>query len=138
MHVRGKDMTYIAHLSRTARTEMLLRVPKYDFNWQITYELATPKLLPKGTKLEVDRALRQLAEQQVQPGSDEGRALGRSDLGRDDDRLLLDARRSARCQRRPSPQNYRIWNLEFGILHSEFIIPILHCRLRLAAATNAS
>ena len=32
---------------------MLLRVPKYDFNWQITYDLAKPKLLPKGTKVEV-------------------------------------------------------------------------------------
>ena len=31
----------------------LLSVPHYDFNWQITYELKTPKVLPKGTKLEV-------------------------------------------------------------------------------------
>jgi hypothetical protein len=28
-------------------------VPRYDFNWQITYELATPKLLPTGTRVEV-------------------------------------------------------------------------------------
>jgi mono/diheme cytochrome c family protein len=52
MHVRGKDMTYIAHYA-DGTDETLLSVPKYDFNWQITYQLAKPKLLPKGTKLEV-------------------------------------------------------------------------------------
>ena len=52
MHVRGKDMTYIAHYP-DGTSETLLRVPKYDFNWQITYELATPKVLPRGTELEV-------------------------------------------------------------------------------------
>ena len=52
MHVRGKDMTYIAHYP-DGTSETLLRVPKYDFNWQITYELAAPKLLPRGTELEV-------------------------------------------------------------------------------------
>ena len=52
MHVRGKDMTYIAHHA-DGTDETLLAVPRYDFNWQITYELAKPKLLPKGTRLEV-------------------------------------------------------------------------------------
>jgi hypothetical protein len=52
MHVRGKDMTYIAHYP-DGTSETLLRVPKYDFNWQITYELAAPKTLPAGTRLEV-------------------------------------------------------------------------------------
>jgi hypothetical protein len=52
MHVRGKDMTYIAHYP-DGRDETLLSVPHYDFNWQITYELAEPKTLPTGTKIEV-------------------------------------------------------------------------------------
>jgi len=52
MHVRGKDMIYIAHYP-DGSSETLLSVPKYDFNWQITYELAKPKLLPKGTEVEV-------------------------------------------------------------------------------------
>jgi mono/diheme cytochrome c family protein len=52
MHVRGKDMTYIAHYP-DGTSETLLSVPKYDFNWQITYQLATPKILPAGTKVEV-------------------------------------------------------------------------------------
>jgi mono/diheme cytochrome c family protein len=52
MHVRGKDMTYIAQFP-DGRTETLLSVPHYDFNWQITYELAEPIVLPRGTRLEV-------------------------------------------------------------------------------------
>ena len=52
MHVRGKDMIYIAHYP-DGTSETLLSVPKYDFNWQITYELAKPKVLPKGTDVEV-------------------------------------------------------------------------------------
>ena len=52
MHVRGKDMTYIAHYP-DGTDEILLSVPKYDFNWQISYQLKTPKVLPKGTIVEV-------------------------------------------------------------------------------------
>jgi mono/diheme cytochrome c family protein len=52
MHTRGKDMTYIA-IYPDGREETLLSVPKYDFEWQITYQLAEPKLLPKGSKLRV-------------------------------------------------------------------------------------
>jgi hypothetical protein len=52
MHVRGKDMTYIAHYP-DGTSETLLSVPKYDFSWQLTYELATPKILPAGTEVEV-------------------------------------------------------------------------------------
>jgi hypothetical protein len=52
MHVRGKDMTYIVHYA-DGRDETLLSVPHFDFNWQITYELAEPKMLPKGTRIEV-------------------------------------------------------------------------------------
>jgi hypothetical protein len=30
----------------------LLVVPRWNFDWQLTYILAEPKLLPKGTRLE--------------------------------------------------------------------------------------
>jgi len=52
MHVRGKRWSYVLTLPDGTSTP-ILSVPKYDFNWQLTYELATPKVLPKGTKLEV-------------------------------------------------------------------------------------
>jgi AhpC/TSA family protein len=50
MHLRGKSFRYEAHYP-DGTSEILLDVPKYDFNWQITYELAEPKPLPAGTKL---------------------------------------------------------------------------------------
>ena len=50
MHYRGKDFTYTATYP-DGRQEILLRVPKYDFNWQLTYRLRDPITLPKGTKL---------------------------------------------------------------------------------------
>jgi mono/diheme cytochrome c family protein len=51
MHVRGKDFTYTA-VYPDGRSEILLSVPKYDFNWQLTYIPKTPILLPKGSRLD--------------------------------------------------------------------------------------
>ena len=48
---RGKS----AKVSATypdGRTEALLSVPKYDFNWQITYEPEGDLRLPAGTRLD--------------------------------------------------------------------------------------
>ncbi len=50
MHLRGKSFRYEARYP-DGTTEILLDVPHYDFAWQQTYELAEPKLMPKGTKL---------------------------------------------------------------------------------------
>lgn len=50
MHLRGKDMTYVLTYP-DGRDEVLLRVPKYDFNWQFHYELATPLHVPAGSKI---------------------------------------------------------------------------------------
>ena len=50
MHLRGKSFRYAACYP-DGSIEVLLDVPKYDFNWQITYELTEPKPLPAGTKL---------------------------------------------------------------------------------------
>jgi len=51
MHLRGHDMTYIAKYP-DGREEVLLSVPKYDFNWQNTYIPTKPIKLPAGTVLE--------------------------------------------------------------------------------------
>ena len=51
MHLRGKDMTYIAKYP-DGHEEILLSVPKYDFNWQNTYIPSQPYRLPAGTVLE--------------------------------------------------------------------------------------
>lgn len=51
MHYRGKAMEVRA-VYPDGRTELLVSVPKYDFNWQTTYVLREPLLLPAGTRLE--------------------------------------------------------------------------------------
>jgi hypothetical protein len=51
MHFRGKDFTYRVTYP-SGESETLLEVPHYDFNWQLTYDLAQPKLLPKGTVID--------------------------------------------------------------------------------------
>ena len=52
MHLRGRDMTYTATYP-DGRTEIVLRVPKYDFGWQTDYWLMEPLALPKRSKLHV-------------------------------------------------------------------------------------
>ena len=50
MHLRGKSFRFEAFFPDGTQ-EVLLDVPHYDFNWQLSYTLAEPKLLPKGTKI---------------------------------------------------------------------------------------
>jgi len=52
MHLRGKDMTYTATYP-DGRSEIVLRVPKFDFGWQTDYWLAKPLMMPKGSKISV-------------------------------------------------------------------------------------
>jgi len=50
MHLRGKDMTFIATYP-DGREEVLLHVPKYEFQWQLQYEFAEPLHLPAGSTI---------------------------------------------------------------------------------------
>ena len=51
MHFRGKDFEYTV-VYPDGRREVVLNVPKYDFNWQLGYELKQKLHLPKGTRIE--------------------------------------------------------------------------------------
>ncbi len=51
MHRRGKSMQVRA-VYPNGQTRLLVNVPQYDFNWQTTYVLRDPLLLPAGTRLE--------------------------------------------------------------------------------------
>ncbi len=51
MHVRGKSFQFRA-VYPDGTTEILLDVPKYDFEWQPYYYLETPKFLPRGSRIE--------------------------------------------------------------------------------------
>jgi hypothetical protein len=53
MHGRGKNMTYRLTFP-DGRSETVLNVPRYDFNWQIGYDVLTPLKIPKGTTLRVE------------------------------------------------------------------------------------
>lgn len=55
MHVRGKWMRYELLLPNGER-EVLLHVPRYDFNWQYAYALAKPRHIPAGAWLLVTGA----------------------------------------------------------------------------------
>lgn len=51
-HLRGKSFEYrIVRPDGTSET--VLSVPRYDFNWQLTYYLENPIHLTKGTRIEV-------------------------------------------------------------------------------------
>jgi hypothetical protein len=51
MHLRGKAFEYLRILDN-GQPETLLKVPKFDFYWQLSYQLAEPLPLKKGTQLE--------------------------------------------------------------------------------------
>jgi hypothetical protein len=51
MHLRGKDFEYkLVYPDGTSK--IVLKVPRYDFNWQLTYFPKEPIPAPKGSRLE--------------------------------------------------------------------------------------
>ncbi len=87
MHLRGKSFLFEA-IYPDGREEVLLDVPRYDFNWQNTYLLAEPKLMPEGTQVRCTAHYDNSADNLANPDSDEARDVGRSDLAGDDGRHL--------------------------------------------------
>lgn len=51
MHLRGKSFQY-SILEPHGRARILLKVPNYNFYWQLSYRLATPISLRAGTRLQ--------------------------------------------------------------------------------------
>ena len=52
MHEHGKDMKYML-MFPDGKVQTILSQPRYDFNWQMTYDLEETIHIPKGTKLRV-------------------------------------------------------------------------------------
>ncbi|MBL4819874.1 MAG: redoxin domain-containing protein [Gammaproteobacteria bacterium] len=50
MHFRGKRMNFTA-VYPDGREELIMSVPNYSFNWQLSHELEEPLLVPAGTKI---------------------------------------------------------------------------------------
>jgi len=51
MHLRGKDFEYVFTYP-AGEKEVALKVPRYDFNWQLWYYLDGNKVIPKNTRLD--------------------------------------------------------------------------------------
>lgn len=50
MHLRGKDLTWVVTWP-DGREETIMRVPAYDYNWQLNYKFETPLRIPPGSKV---------------------------------------------------------------------------------------
>jgi mono/diheme cytochrome c family protein len=50
MHLRGKSVKWVITYP-DGREQTILNVPKFDFNWQINYELDEPLHIPAGSKI---------------------------------------------------------------------------------------
>ena len=116
MHLRGKDMTYIANYP-DGREEILLSVPKYDFNWQNTYIPNQPYQAAGRHRARDGWPLRQLCPQSRESHAEPAGAVVRADVGRDVQRVDGNhlrcgdrseserCRNSARPSRRPRKNN---------------------------------
>lgn len=69
MHLRGKSFRFAAHYP-DGTTELLLDVPRYDFNWQLRYDLTEPKRMPAGTRLVCEGRFDNSADNLANPDPD--------------------------------------------------------------------
>ncbi len=66
MHLRGKAFRFELEYPDGTK-EILLDVPKYDFNWQLWYMLEEPKLIPKGSRMTCTAAFDNSADNPSNP-----------------------------------------------------------------------
>lgn len=66
MHLRGVAAKYTAILP-DGTSEVLLDVPRYDYNWQLYYEYPEPKEFPAGTTIKVDMTFDNSEENESNP-----------------------------------------------------------------------
>ena len=66
MHIRGKAFKYeVTHAD--GKTETLLDIPRYDFNWQLRYDYKQPKLIPRGSTVKITAVYDNSAENKANP-----------------------------------------------------------------------
>lgn len=66
MHFRGRYMSFSAEYP-DGSSEVLLSVPRYDFNWQFNYALKEPLFLPAGTRIVARGAMDNSAQNRSNP-----------------------------------------------------------------------
>ena len=65
-HLRGSAAKFTAHYPDGSQ-EILLSVPKYDFNWQPLYVLSPSKFIPAGTRIVLDMSWDNSAQNPANP-----------------------------------------------------------------------
>ena len=66
MHFRGKSMTYEL-IATDGTRKTILNIPHYNFEWQLTYTLAKPIKITKGSKIHVSATYDNSAENEANP-----------------------------------------------------------------------
>ena len=66
LHVRGKSFRFEL-LPPGKEPELLLDLPRYDFNWQLRYDLRQPRLLPRGSTVRVTAVFDNSADNPANP-----------------------------------------------------------------------
>jgi hypothetical protein len=66
MHFRGKRMRFYAEYPDGKQVE-LLNIAKYNYNWQLNYELVEPLLVPAGTKVRAVAAFDNSTQNKANP-----------------------------------------------------------------------
>ena len=65
-HLRGRAAKFTAHFP-DGHEEILLSVPRYDFNWQSVYLFQEPKVIPKGTRIVFEMSYDNSAQNTANP-----------------------------------------------------------------------
>jgi hypothetical protein len=66
MHVRGKAFRFDL-IGSDGKTETLLDIPRYDFNWQLRYDYSEPKFIPRGSTLKITAVYDNSASNKANP-----------------------------------------------------------------------
>lgn len=66
MHIRGAAFKYEVTFPN-GKSETLLDIPRYDFNWQLRYDYKQPKLIPRGSTMKITAVYNNSASNQANP-----------------------------------------------------------------------
>jgi mono/diheme cytochrome c family protein len=70
MHVRGRAFKFEVLPPGGGEPEVLLDIPRYDFNWQLRYDYAQPKFLPAGSRVRLTAVFDNSAGNSANPDPD--------------------------------------------------------------------
>jgi Ca2+-binding EF-hand superfamily protein/mono/diheme cytochrome c family protein len=66
LHIRGAGFKYEVTYT-DGKTETLLDIPRYDFNWQLRYDYKQPKLIPRGSTIKITAIYNNSASNKANP-----------------------------------------------------------------------